>query len=41
MVYNVTADSGECWFAALVREECSWSLTSMCRVWIAVMWKRL
>ena len=28
MVYNVTADSGECWFAAFVREECSWKLTS-------------
>ena len=28
MVYNVTADSGDCWFAAFTREQCSWTVTS-------------
>jgi hypothetical protein len=26
MVYNVTGDSVECWFAAFKREQCSWKL---------------
>jgi hypothetical protein len=28
MVYNVIADSGDCWFAAFTREQCSWTVTS-------------
>jgi len=28
MLYDVKADTAECWFAAFTRDECSWTVTA-------------